>query len=74
MMRVHLQIALATQRQVHDGMLREQREHMIEKRNTRFDRPFPGAINIESRFDPRFFGVALNGCAPRTHARALKQR
>jgi hypothetical protein len=68
-MGVHFQITLATQRQVHNRMFGEQGEHVIEKRDTRFDGRFPPPIEVQLEADAGFFGDAPNNGLPWSHGR-----
>jgi hypothetical protein len=54
--RVHLQIPMGLNRQIDQGMLGEQDEHMIEKPDARIDRMKPRSIEIQLEFDGRFRG------------------
>ncbi len=45
--RVHGKIAVAAQLQIHDGVLRKEREHVIEKGNSGFDGGFAPAVEVE---------------------------
>jgi hypothetical protein len=48
-------------------MLREQGQHVIEKRNAGFDHLFAGSINVEFDNNVRFVGGALHLRVPRFH-------
>lgn len=67
MVRIHVQIALAAQVKVHGGMLRKQRQHVVEERNAGGNPGFPGAIHIESKRDLRLAGLAADFGAPGCH-------
>ena len=70
-MRVHLQIALALQLQVHDRMLGEQRQHVVEKRDAGFDRGLSRAVNVQFDGDAGFFRDPFNFGAPIWHTGLL---
>jgi hypothetical protein len=67
--RVHFQITIATQIQVHGGVFGEEREHVIEKRHAGFDCGFAFAIKVEANGNPGFFGVTFEARLACFHAR-----
>ena len=68
-MRVHFQIAVAAQIQIHRRVLGKQREHVVEKGNAGFDFGFPLAIQIEADGNPGFLGVPFDFGRTRFHRR-----
>ncbi len=68
-MRVHFQIAVAAQIQIHGGVLRKEREHVIKKRHAGSDLGFAFAIKIEADRNPGFFGVTFETGLACFHAR-----
>ena len=67
MMRVHFQIAPASQLQIHHSVFREQHEHVVKKRNAGFEGRFALAIEIQARGDAGFFGVTSDAGLPGFH-------
>jgi hypothetical protein len=66
-MRVHGQIAVAAQIQIHRRMFREQREHVVEKRKARFNFGPAFAVKIEADGNFGFERVALDLGLARFH-------
>ena len=66
-MRVHFQIAVAAQLQIHRRVLGEQREHVVEERDAGFDGGFALAVEVEADGDAGFFGVARDFGLPGFH-------
>ncbi len=66
-MRVHRQIAVAAQIQIHRRVLGEQREHVVEKRDAGFDFGFSLAVEIEADGDLGFERVAFDFGLARFH-------
>ena len=57
--RVHFQVAIAAQIQIHCGVLGEEGEHVIEEREARLDLGFAFAVEVEADGNPGFEGVAI---------------
>ena len=62
--RVHLQVAVAAQFQIHRGVFGEQGEHVVEKRNAGLDLGLAFAVEIEPEGNPGFERVAFDGGLP----------
>ena len=65
--RVHLQIAGATEFQIHRRVFREQREHVVEKGDAGFDRGFALAVKVQADGNAGFPGVPGNSGLPSFH-------
>src|SRR5207245_6151645 len=72
-MGVHLQVALATQMQIHDRMFGKERQHMVEKRDARFDPRLPASINVQPDEYAGLVGHALHLSVPLFHACRLNR-
>ena len=59
-MPVHMQVARARDRQVHERMPREQIEHVIKEADPRTDLGSPLAVEVEPELDIGFAGLAYN--------------
>ena len=57
-MGIHFNIPLAAKMEIHRGMLREERQHVVKERHTRFDRGLPGTVNLELDRDLGLFRFA----------------
>ena len=57
-MRVHFQVALANELQIEGRVLREEREHVIKKRNPRFDPGISLAVQVQMEGNLGFLGAA----------------
>src|SRR5882724_12900893 len=66
-MSVHLQVALATQMQIHDRMFGEERQHVVEKGYARFDQRLPASVNVQLDPDAGLVGNALHLSVPLFH-------
>src|SRR5580692_7804448 len=47
MMRIHFEVPLTMQFQVHDSVFGEEGEHVIKERNARFHRCLPDAVEVQ---------------------------
>src|SRR5262245_38847163 len=70
-MRVHCQVALTTQMQIHTGMFGKDRQHVVEKGDARFDPCLPASVNVQFDENPSFVGRALHLSLPLFHAYRL---
>ena len=59
-MRVHFQIAVTTQREIHHRVLREKGEHVVEKRNPRLHPGVTLPIQLQLQADARLFRIATD--------------
>ena len=59
--RANRDIALGREFEIERPVARKQREHVIEKRNARFDLRLPGAVDDQPQVDVGFAGAALDG-------------
>jgi hypothetical protein len=66
-MGIHLQISLAFELKVHDRVFREQRQHVIEKGDSRGNTRLAASINIQLEIDPCFLCSALDSRGPLGH-------
>ena len=66
-MRIDFQISIATEGQIHDGMFRKQREHVVKKRDARFDGRLSPPVNVQLEADAGFFGDTLDSGLPWFH-------
>lgn len=62
--RVYFQVAVTMHIQVHRGVLGEKREHVIKKRDARFDLRFALAVKVEPDGNLGFERVAFNAGLP----------
>ena len=60
--------------QIHRGMLRKQREHVVKKGYPSLDGGFPLSVDVQLEADVRFSGGALNDRPPWFHGRELSRR
>ena len=65
--RVHGKVAVAAQLQIHDGVLRKQREHVVEERDAGFDGGFAPAVEVEPDGNFGFQRVAFDFGTARFH-------
>ena len=65
--RVHGEIAVATQFQIYHPMLCKEGQHVIKKGNAGLDGSLARAIEREANGDARLFGVPFNLCLPEFH-------
>ena len=65
--RVHGQVAVAAQFQIHRRVFGKQREHVVEKRDAGFDFGFSPAVEIEADGNFGFQRVAFDFGLPRFH-------
>jgi hypothetical protein len=72
-MAIDVQVPFALQRQVHHGVFREQRQHVVEERDARLNRRLSLAIDVQPGFDPRFFRDAADRRSPQFHPGAFNQ-
>src|SRR5206468_6422752 len=72
-MSVHLQIALATQMQIHDRMSGEERQHVVEKGDAGSDRRLPASVNVQLDEDDGLVGHALHLSVPLFHGCPLNR-
>src|SRR6266567_8775889 len=72
-MSVHLQVALATQLQIHDRVFGEERQHVVEKRDAGFDPRVPGSVNVQPDEYASLVGHALHLSVPLFHACRLNR-
>ena len=71
MMGVDFQIPLAGHGQIHHRMLGKKDQHMVEKRDTRLDPGFAGAINIELQRDSSFLRLTFDLGSANRHEAAI---
>ena len=64
-MAVHFQIACCFYRQIHEAMLRQQGQHMIQKADAGNDVTFPLAVKIQLYRDPGLRCLPFNSGAAR---------
>src|SRR2546427_12219102 len=72
-MSVHFQVALATQMQIHDRMFGEERQHMVEKGDARFDQRLPVSVNVQLDEYAGLVGDALHLSVPLFHGCPLNR-
>jgi len=66
-MRVHGEIAVAVQIQIHRGVLRKERKHVVEERKAGADFGFALAVEVEAEGNLGFERVTLDGGGARFH-------
>ena len=66
-MMIHLDVAVATQVEIHRRVLREQRQHVIEERNAGVDFRLAPAVDVQAEPNLRLAGVAFNLCLAWLH-------
>jgi hypothetical protein len=67
MMRVDVEVSIALQPQVHHRMLREKRQHVIEKRDSGPHGGLPTPINAQGQGDPGLFRLSADLGPPFCH-------
>src|SRR6185436_1033464 len=66
--RVHFEITIATKLQIHDRVLRKEREHVIEERDSGLDRRTALAVQLELNGNARFFCVPFDSRLTHFHS------
>ena len=61
MVLIDFEIALGVDREIDHRVLRQQRQHVVEKADAGADLRLAGAVEIERELDLRFGGLARNG-------------
>jgi hypothetical protein len=58
--RIRAQVPLTTELQIHDRVLGEQGEHVVEEGNARSNGSFAPPVNLQRKRDAGFFGHTAN--------------
>ena len=65
--RIHFQVAGATEFQIHDRVFGKQREHVVKKGDAGLDRRSAFAVEFKTDGNAGFPGLARDFCLPRFH-------
>jgi hypothetical protein len=67
MMRIHFQVALASEVQIYHSVPRKQAQHVVEEWDSRPHRGLPATIHSQFDSDARFIGRASHLCTALIH-------